>query len=193
MKVVFAWKSQTVLALCLALTAACVSPGGKQGPARSPAHEELEKGESFFSGWSMKSAIGPPLDLGEAFQGDVALVSFFATYCTRCKQKLVDHQALHEQYSNDGLLVLGVSVDEPETQSDVGAYVRSRRLTFPVVIDTDSRLVDQLNPRRTLPFSVIVDRAGKVLWSHVGYAPGDEKLFESRVLDALTSFSKDSR
>lgn len=138
---------------------------------------------SVFAGWIFKSAHGSTIDLGDVMKSDVTVVSFFTTYCTKCKQKLVDHQALYAKYGEDKLSIVGVAVDEPETQSSVGPYVRSRGLTFPVVLDTESRLVEQLNPRRTLPFSVLINRQGEILWTHVGYAPSDGELFEAKILE----------
>ena len=182
------WMFFQVIAIALVVIAC--GPAGIQHEDSMGSRTENgddKQGSSFFFGWNIKNATGTTIDLGDVMTGDIAIVSFFATYCTRCKQKLIDHQSLHEKYGKNGLSVLGVSVDEPETQSDVGTYVRSRGFTFPIVIDSESRLVSQFNPRRTLPFSVLIDRQGNVLWSHVGYAPGDEKLTEERIMEALSS------
>jgi len=178
-------KAIRILFVCSIVVTACGPVGVEQQRTTVNRDDSNEGQNSLLSGWNMKSATGALINLGKVLRGEVIIISFFATYCTRCKQKLIDHQNLYEKYAEAGLSVLGVSVDEPETQSEVGTYVRSRGLTFPVVIDTESKLVDQLNPQRTLPFSVLIDCNGNVLWNHVGYVPGDDKLFESHVLDVL--------
>jgi hypothetical protein len=45
--------------------------------------------------------------------------------------------------------------------------------------------MDQLNPRRRLPFTIIIDRKGVIAWTHEGYVPGDEKLIEAAVVKVL--------
>lgn len=133
----------------------------------------------------LRDVDGKDVAIAQQVAGNVALISFFATYCEPCKRKMVDHQRLHEKCGEKGLAVVAISVDEPETFGQVRPFARSRGLTFPVLLDTDYEAVRQLNPRRTLPYSILVDRTGKTIWTHEGYVPGDHELFERRVVKAL--------
>jgi hypothetical protein len=37
-----------------------------------------------------------------------------------------------------------------------------------------------------MPFSILVDANGKILWEHTGYLPGDEAQMEIEIKKALT-------
>jgi peroxiredoxin len=76
-------------------------------------------------------------------------------------------------------------MDEPETQGDARPFVKQRGFTFPVLLDAETTVTNQLNPRRAAPFSLIIDRDQKISWEHEGYVPGDEKKVEAAVLEAL--------
>jgi len=133
----------------------------------------------------LEDVDGRSRNLSEFLDGKATLVSFWATYCGPCKQKIEDHQLLHDTFADDGLTIIAISVDEPETIGQVRTFVSQRRLTLPVLLDRDCQLIDQLNPRRTLPFSLLIDGEGRTVWTHEGYAPGDRELFEQVVREAL--------
>jgi len=63
-------------------------------------------------------------------QGDVVLVTFWASYCDPCQEELPLLSAYAEANAARGLRVLGFSLDEPETLGDVKKV--AARLSFPV-------------------------------------------------------------
>ena len=179
-------KNRFIVTVVVFMTACSTAVPRSGSPVNNSADNSLtEKDDSVFTNMIMKGADGRDVALEEVIKGDIILLSFWTTYCTKCKKKLADHQLLHKEYSERGLSVLGASLNEPENESQVASFVRTRGLTFPIVIDSESTLVNQFNPRRTLPFSVLLDRRGNILWSHVGYVPGDEKLVEEQILKAM--------
>ena len=119
------------------------------------------------------------------FAGHVVLVDFWATWCTPCVAALPALQQLHEKYAGDGLTVLSVAIDGPETLASVGPFARRMGLTFPVLLDEESRVVAMFNPGRTVPFQLLVDRRGRIVKRRQGYAPGDEKLLEAELAALL--------
>lgn len=119
------------------------------------------------------------------FVGRVVLVDFWATWCSPCVAGLPALQALHERYGSEGLTVLSVAIDGPETVASVAPYARRTGLSFPVLLDEESRVVSAFNPGRTVPFQLIVDRHGRVVKRRQGYSPGDEKLLEAELAALL--------
>jgi thiol-disulfide isomerase/thioredoxin len=113
------------------------------------------------------------------FTGRVVLVDFWATWCSPCVAALPALEQLHERYAADGLTVLSVAIDGPETVAAVGPFARRMGLSFPVLLDEESRVVSGFNPSRTVPFQLLVDRRGRIVKRRQGYAPGDEKLLEA--------------
>ncbi|RYZ56422.1 MAG: TlpA family protein disulfide reductase [Sphingobacteriales bacterium] len=66
-----------------------------------------------------------------------------------------------------------VSVDESRAEGLVRSYAKSQGWEFPYFIDTNSDLKRSLN-FQTVPFTIIIDKEGKVAYMHSGYEEGSE-------------------
>ena len=66
-----------------------------------------------------------------SYQGKVALVQFWATWCPHCRSDLSMVKDLHARYQKLGLQVLAVSVDEDLTK--LQAFVKQEGILYPVV------------------------------------------------------------
>jgi len=166
----------TTCALCIVLAVVgCGSGQGKQG-AREP-----QVGGSL-PGFTLKDVDGVSRSLSDYLGKQVILISFWATWCEPCKKEMIHLQKIYEQKKVKGFTVLSISMDEPETQGDAVTYAKQRGFTFPVLIDAESQVTQTLNPKRAAPFSMLVSREGKVVWSHEGFVTGDEAEI-ARVID----------
>jgi peroxiredoxin len=99
--------------------------------------------------------------------------------------RLSDHLAMYASKKDKGLLVLGVAMDGPESAAEVPAFVKRHEVGFPVVLDDDSRIASLYDPKKSMPFSVLIGRDGHIVAVREGYNPGDEKLVEADVSKAL--------
>ena len=109
-----------------------------------------------------------------AYKGSVVLVNFWATWCGPCQVEQKHLQQMYTDLSGKGFVVLAVSADDARTSSQVKPLIKRNGYTFPVLLDTATAVVTQYNPSKTLPYNVIVDRAGHIRNVHQGYNPGDE-------------------
>ena len=89
--------------------------------------------------FSLADTTGQLLELSELTGKNVVYLDFWATWCGPCGVEMPHLQRLYETYKAQGLVVLGVAMDDPSTQGSVAAYVHRSGLSFPVVIDQDSR------------------------------------------------------
>jgi peroxiredoxin len=138
-----------------------------------------------ISDFSLKDVDGQTRSLSEFLGKYVIAISFWATWCEPCKKEMVQLNQLYEEYKDKGLMVISISMDEPETQGEVRPYIKQRGYNYPILLDSETQVTNQLNPRRAAPLTMIINRDGKVVWTHESYVPGDEKLVEEQILKAL--------
>lgn len=137
------------------------------------ANEMKEPAPNF----TLKSYSGKNLKLSE-FRGQVVLINFWASWCGPCRQEMPLLEKLHNKYSGLGFTVMGVNVEENNTEAK--GIVKKDKLTFPVLFDTQNK-VSQLYKVSAMPSTVIVDRDGNMRYLHQGYKPGDEKTYNTWV------------
>lgn len=163
------------LALALAFASSCAttSPGtdGTDGPTEG----------ASFSPFREKDLDGKVFDLAPSVGRDVILVSFWATWCTPCKGEMPHLQAFHEAYAKDGLVIVSIALDGPDTAAEVAPYIRKQGYTFPVLLDQHGDLAQTLNPTSSAPFSILVGRDGKVVRRFEGFQPSEAKALEAEL------------
>lgn len=114
------------------------------------------------------------------------VISFWATFCKPCKAEMPFLQKLHDTYSPQGLVVVGISLDTPETEAGIRTYVDKNHYTYTQCIDRQSQATDALNPKSVLPFLILVDRNGKIVLTKDGFSVGDQGALEQKVKALLT-------
>ena len=78
---------------------------------------------------------------------------------------------IHQRYEGLGFAVLGVNV---EAERSKARQVAERTgVTFPLVFD-EAQAVSEAYAIESMPYSVLIDRSGKVRYIHQGYKPGAE-------------------
>jgi len=123
--------------------------------------------------------------LSEINAGRVVLLNFWATWCVPCVKELPHLQRLQDLYGVKGLQVLTVSTDGPDRRATVSAFVGRYGFTMPVLLDPRSEVAALFEPQLILPFTVLLDRNGKIRFAHQGYSPGDERLMEQEIVTLL--------
>jgi peroxiredoxin len=178
-----------LVTLVFALASCGASPAPAAGTAGAGGNEGAKSaarsGGGSVSDFTLNDVDGRAHALSDYLGKNVILISFWATWCEPCKKEMGQLQTLYDAHKDEGLMILSISMDEPETQGDARPFVKQRGFTFPVLIDAESNVTNQLNPRRAAPFSLIIDRNQRIVWDHEGYVPGDEKKIDEAVLSAL--------
>jgi peroxiredoxin len=93
---------------------------------------------------------------------------------------------LYRKHKNEGFVILGVSIDGPESLAQVRTEVGKTGVTFPILLDEDSRVLARYNPRSSAPFSVLIGRDGRILEKREGYATGSAEALEADIERALS-------
>ena len=119
------------------------------------------------------------------YRGKVVLVNFWATWCQPCLVELPHLQEMYKELKDRDFVVLSISVDAPRDVSKVKPLVKTRGLEFPVLLDTSSSVLSVYNPSQALPYNVLIDKEGKVVWTKEAYAPGEEAVIKEKVIELL--------
>jgi len=98
----------------------------------------------------------------------VTVVDFWATWCIPCRASMPRVQRLWQEYKPAGVEIYSVDTDDPSADRDaqVREFLAGNRLTFPVVLD-DGR-ASQAFGVASIPTMVVLDKQGRIAWSHVG-------------------------
>ena len=119
-------------------------------------------------------------------QGEhLTVVDFWATWCKPCLASIPKIDELAREFKSKGVVFWGINVDSPRNESKVKPFVRSMNISYPVFLDGDMELMDNLNVS-VMPTLIILDTKGKVHFFHEGYQPGDEKIVREKIQQLLT-------
>ncbi len=111
------------------------------------------------------------LDGGRASLADhrdkLVVLNFWATWCGPCALEMPSLEALWQRYRERGLVVVAVSVDRGSPRGLLEPYVRNLKLTFPILLDPDSKTSDRWRVT-ALPATFLVRPGGEATGMVVG-------------------------
>ena len=99
------------------------------------------------------------------FRGKYVLLNFWATWCPPCVEEMPSLNLVHERLSDQGLVVLGVSVDEQKSEYE--RFLDLANVRFPTVRDPE-RQVSTLFGTVKYPETYLIDREGIVMRKYIG-------------------------
>lgn len=143
--------------------------------SRSPAAARIGGRPPPFT---LPAAVGGPTSqpfrLEQHLGRDPVVVLFWATWCQPCMQELPFYESMYQRYRSRGLKVVAVSMDSQATIMRAGPQARRLGITYDVVTDVDTRVTSQMNTRRAAPFSVWIDRNGRIVRESEGFSPAEQ-------------------
>lgn len=174
------------LAAIALLASACGSTGvSSRAQSAGAATQESGGVGAVAPDFTLRDTEGRQVSLSDYLGKKVILIDFWATWCIPCQAELPHLEEMYKKYKDQGLVVLGIAMDGPETIAQVPSYVSRYNLTFPVLLDTETQAVALYNPKRSAPLGVEIDRTGKIARVRSGYSSGDEKLVEADIVNLL--------
>jgi len=115
-----------------------------------------------------------------SFKGKVVLLNFWATWCGPCQVEIPWFIEFNKTYKARGLAVVGVSMDEDGWKS-VKPYLATKKIDYPIVVGTED-VAKSYGGVDSLPSTFIIDRDGKIAFSHSGLVGKDTYETEIRGL-----------
>jgi len=110
---------------------------------------------------------GKPVALAD-FKGKPLVLNFWATWCPPCRKEIPELVEIHNRFGARGVVLVGVAVEEP---TRVPEFVKANDINYHVVVGNDQgiRLLQTLgNKSAGLPYTVVLDRAGRIVFTQRG-------------------------
>jgi thiol-disulfide isomerase/thioredoxin len=122
-------------------------------------------------------------------RGKVVLVDFWATWCVPCMQLFPHTVELHHRWSQRGLVVAGVNLDDPSDESVVRRILAEKGADFPNFISrfgASGQSAEAFDIKGgAIPFLRIYDRQGKLFKTLGGDNPVNPQAIDQAVEEAL--------
>lgn len=127
---------------------------------------------------------GKQVELKQILGDGPVLLSFWATWCKPCLEELSEYQKIYNDLKGKGFKMIAISTDNEKTIAKVKPFIKSKNYNFTVLLDTNSDVARKYYAQQ-IPYSVILDKKGTIVYSHLGYMKGDEKKVRALVEDLL--------
>ena len=113
------------------------------------------------------------------YQGKIIVVNFWATWCPPCREEMPELSALQKDNAKNDVVVLGIAIDTVEL---VKEFSLTTPVSYPLLVSEEEGMVlgmDLGNDKGVLPYTVIIDRQGKVVKTFFGRV--NKHLLESTI------------
>lgn len=160
-----------------AVAAACVILAGCSSPEATghaspgdPLTRTFEEGKRpALADLTGTSLDGDAIRLSD-YRGKVVLINAWASWCGPCRAEAPQLKLIQETWGDRGLRVLGL--DNDNSRAAGLAFQKSFHLAYPSLHDPSGkqalRLPRGLVNTQVMPFTIVVDRAGKVAATRMG-------------------------
>ncbi|MEJ5212081.1 MAG: TlpA disulfide reductase family protein [Burkholderiales bacterium] len=101
------------------------------------------------------------------WRGQVVVLNFWATWCPPCRAEMPEFIRVQTRYGARGFSFVGIALDEPAA---VEAFARELGINYPLLLGgaEGAALARTLGSRGALPFSVILNREGRIVATRLG-------------------------
>lgn len=98
------------------------------------------------------------------WRGKVLIINFWATWCPPCREEIPDFVAVAAANQGKDVVIVGIALDERDL---VAQFAKEYKINYPMLLGgaAGSDFGVQLgNGSRGIPFTVILDRQGKLVY-----------------------------
>ncbi|MGA9406223.1 MAG: TlpA disulfide reductase family protein [Bacteroidota bacterium] len=185
----------TVTLFSLLILSGCAKKGEENSSAQSEVPSSgdfignvskvnsVQKGEGTkVADFSWTDETGKQVSFSDFSKDNVVLINFWATWCGPCKRELPDLVALHNEYKDKNIKIIGISVDrDGDVVNLVHTFAVQANLAYPIVID-NGELEQAFGGIRGIPTSFFVNKKGEIVKKMIGMQT--KETFQAELLAA---------
>lgn len=117
--------------------------------------------------------------------GKPFIIDFFATWCHPCNRELSAIQEVYEEWQEEtGVKLIAVSIDQAQNINKVKPLVDGNGWEYEVLLDPNSDFKRALGIQM-IPYTLIVDGKGNIVYKHNGYTEGAEQELIDKVRELV--------
>ena len=102
------------------------------------------------------------------WKGKVVVVNFWATWCVPCREEMPQFVRVQREFGGRGVQFVGIAIDQPDK---IDAFAAELQLNYPALVGGYGAIeLSKAMGNRVgaLPFTVVIDRAGRVVQTQLG-------------------------
>jgi peroxiredoxin len=103
-------------------------------------------------------------------KGKIVIVVFWAAWSPESQQEVRELNSLNNQYKDQNVIVVGISVDEGGAER-ISGFVQSNGLGYPILI-ADTDIKSAYGGIGKLPSTFVIDQKGNIVKEYLGYRGG---------------------
>ncbi len=154
----------------------------KQAKAsRQVTTETAQAGIDALLKMTLPDLQGVPQALAQ-WNGKIRVINYWATWCPPCVEEMPFFSRLQERYAAQGVQFVGIGMDET---AKMQAFVQKTPVSYPLLVGGTESNGNPALTLRGMPYTVVLDREGKVAFSIYGGVKENElEPVLSRLADA---------
>lgn len=117
--------------------------------------------------------------------GKPFIIDFFATWCKPCNRELDAIAEVYDEWKEEtGVKIFAVSIDVAQNMNKVKPLVDNHGWEYDVLLDPNSDFKRALGIQM-IPYVLIVDGKGNIVYKHNGYTDGAENELIEKVRELI--------
>jgi thiol-disulfide isomerase/thioredoxin len=116
------------------------------------------------------------------YKGKVVYLDFWASWCIPCRKSFPWMNSMEQKYSNKGLKIITINLDKKEKA--VEKFLKRYPANFAVAYDPAGKTAEAYDVKG-MPSSYLIDRSGKIIYTHIGFRASNKNILEAKIKAAL--------